>query len=226
MLGLLLVEVPAFSQNKAADKLAKEYRANIENASKLIEVDARIVECMVYPELIRYSIFRDKIEKSMLNGLYVEYGADACDFSIGPFQMKPSFVEKLEKRWNLTDSLSSRAQLYFDASIRTQYSRKERIKRISNIEYQCLYAAIFVKMILYFYPEISLVDTIDQISLISSAYNHGVIWPSNQTNNSTKLFEIIQWTNQKQFHTDIIATPFTKYQSFAKIASSHFDDIK
>ena len=51
---------------------------------------------IVFPELIRYSLFRDYLETTMLERLYVKEGTSGADFSIGHFQMKPSFAEKIE----------------------------------------------------------------------------------------------------------------------------------
>jgi hypothetical protein len=53
---------------------------------------------IVFPELIRYSALQDKIEISLLKTLYINLGEEYADFSIGPFQMKPSFAEDIHKK--------------------------------------------------------------------------------------------------------------------------------
>jgi len=52
---------------------------------------------IVFPELIRFNAIQDKIETFALQSLYVKYGKDYANFSVGPFQVKPSFAESLEK---------------------------------------------------------------------------------------------------------------------------------
>ena len=52
---------------------------------------------VVFPELIRYSLVMDLLETSAVELGYVKYGAGFTDFSIGQFQMKPSFIEHLEQ---------------------------------------------------------------------------------------------------------------------------------
>ena len=56
---------------------------------------------VVFPELIRYSALRDKIEITLLKSLYIYKGDDYADFSIGQFQMKPSFAELIHKNVQL-----------------------------------------------------------------------------------------------------------------------------
>ena len=63
-------------------------------------VDARLAEAIVFPELIRYSRWQDEIETAAVNGLYVLQGTSGANFSIGRFQMKPSFAEEVEAAWN------------------------------------------------------------------------------------------------------------------------------
>ena len=53
---------------------------------------------VVFPEIVRYSAIRDKIEITLLKALYINLGEDYADFSIGQFQMKPSFAEALHKK--------------------------------------------------------------------------------------------------------------------------------
>lgn len=51
---------------------------------------------IVSPELIRWTAFKDFFETTALELLYVKKGKTYADFSIGHFQIKPSFVEQLE----------------------------------------------------------------------------------------------------------------------------------
>lgn len=53
---------------------------------------------VVFPELVRYSALRDKMEITMLKTLYRNLGDDYANFSIGVFQIKPSFAEEIHDR--------------------------------------------------------------------------------------------------------------------------------
>jgi len=50
------------------------------------------------PEVIRFHRLSDLMEVQALRLLYADLGSDKVDFSVGLFQMKPSFIEELEKR--------------------------------------------------------------------------------------------------------------------------------
>lgn len=53
---------------------------------------------VVFPELVRYSALLDKMETTMLKTLYRNLGDDYANFSIGVFQVKPSFAEEIHER--------------------------------------------------------------------------------------------------------------------------------
>lgn len=227
MLALITLSVPAFSQYSGADSLMSKYRESIVSASERMAVDPLIVESIVYPEVMRYSALRDEIETSLVNGMYVKFGSSQGDFSIGIFQMKPSFVEKLERRWNLADSLPADAELYFNTMNRTEYVRQNRIRKMSSIMGQCVYAAVFVKLMDYYYfsgketnytPE-------ERVKLMATAYNRGVEWPSKNPTAAepTTLEQLKSFSQRKTFHTDMMATPFTKYLNYGDLAVEHYN---
>ena len=60
---------------------------------------AELAEAVVFPELVLYSALQDCIETTAVKGLYLQGGTRGADFSIGRFQMKPSFAEALERDW-------------------------------------------------------------------------------------------------------------------------------
>jgi hypothetical protein len=53
---------------------------------------------VIFPELVRYSALRDKMEITLLKALYINLGEDYANFSIGQFQMKPSFAEIIREK--------------------------------------------------------------------------------------------------------------------------------
>lgn len=61
---------------------------------------AQRLQAIVFPEIMRYNGLKDGIETESLRTLYVQFGEDYADFSIGLFQMKPCFAQQL-----LPDSL-------------------------------------------------------------------------------------------------------------------------
>lgn len=62
------------------------------------DISYLVAMAIVFPELVRYSALRDRMEITLLKTLYINLGDDYADFSIGPFQMKPSFAESVREQ--------------------------------------------------------------------------------------------------------------------------------
>jgi hypothetical protein len=152
---------------------------------------------IIFPELIRYSSIRDKIETAALKSLYLQYGKYYADFSIGQFQMKPSFAEDIEKEyirwkgWSIegTDTSSCAA------------SRKERIKRLNSTEGQVRYLCMFIKLMKRNLQQFSVLDKKEEVSLMAAAYNYGF----------RADIKTLKEISQKRFFYTGIIPPATKY---------------
>src|SRR5690349_1204457 len=71
------------------DQLIAKYAARY-------EVPPKEIKAIIFPELIRYNAVFDALEIESLKFLYVSEGTDYANFSVGFFQMKPSFAEMVE----------------------------------------------------------------------------------------------------------------------------------
>ena len=97
---------------------------------------------IVFPEMIRWSAFKDFFETKSLETLYVVGGKSAADFSIGHFQMKPSFIENLEKYVAENSSLHHLNYIIpFQSS--DEKRRSERVKRLKQFKWQLRYAQVY-----------------------------------------------------------------------------------
>jgi len=142
--------------------------------SASFNTDPEIIMPVLFPEAIRYSIIRDYLETKSLELAYVYAGA--ADFSIGYFQMKPSFVENLEQTiLRYPDKLGKYDSLLISGRIQLQDIRKERIDRLKRLEYQVVYANCLYDILKIFHPEIFSLDKAYQIKFISTAFNHGFL---------------------------------------------------
>lgn len=83
---------------KKAMTFEKENRGWIEPLLAKNNISYPLAISIVFPELVRYSALRDKMEISLLKTLYVNLGDEYADFSIGQFQMKPSFAEMIHEK--------------------------------------------------------------------------------------------------------------------------------
>ncbi len=128
---------------EAVDLLTKQKTA-IQQISRTCNAPTHEALAVVFPELIRWSAFQNFLETEVLEARYVSGGAAAADFSIGYFQMKPSFVESLE--------LEIAAQPIFKG-FDYQYclikdknlteTRQIRLARLQQTEWQLRYAHVF-----------------------------------------------------------------------------------
>ncbi|MFP4506702.1 MAG: hypothetical protein ACLFOZ_18445 [Cyclobacteriaceae bacterium] len=126
------------------------------------------------PEIIRYHYFRNFLETASLELLYVEQGSEVIDFSIGPFQMKPSFVEKLEKKIFFLDLAGDLCRLAEYNKGNPRQIRQERLRRMQQAAYQEAYLRAFRAYCERHYADY-LCDktTEEQLGFMATVYNLG-----------------------------------------------------
>jgi len=177
----------------------------------LFEVDSRMAEAIVFPELIRYSMWQDEIEQAAVNGLYVSKGTQGANFSVGRFQMKPSFAEEVEKEWNR----SALAQAYgFVFNIQQNAeARRSRIRRLVTTEGQCRYLAIFIRLQLLRHPQLQQLSPEEQVGCLATIYNGSF---------TASWTDVIKGRHASHYHTDVIRTRHTQFYCYADIAVAAF----
>jgi hypothetical protein len=129
---------------------------------------------VIFPELVRFSALREKMEVTLLKALYVNLGDDYADFSIGFFQMKPSFAGMIREQANSDPELKSEVKFkgksdYADIKA----FRKEIIADLEDPKTQLIYLIAFLKICEKRYP-ITGKDEEEKIKFISTAYNYGI----------------------------------------------------
>jgi len=157
-----------------AEEHYRSIRSDINRQSLAYNTDSLMISAILSPELVRYSIYRDFFETKVLEFYYVRDGVQAADFSIGIFQMKPSFVEQLEaevvKQKELKNKYDSLLQ-YEPEEI--QAIRQERLNRLKNKTWQIRYANCFFSLMEIKFKKIVFKTNEDKLKFYASAYNHG-----------------------------------------------------
>lgn len=153
----------------SAINYVKEHHDEWSREFEQFDVDPRLAVAIVFPELIRYSMWQDEIERAAVNGLYVGKGTDGANFSIGRFQMKPSFAEEIEQEWNRS-SLSKEYGFVFNLQQNNE-ARRSRIRRLSNMQGQCRYLAIFIRLLQQRHPQLEQLSEKEQVCFLATAYN-------------------------------------------------------
>lgn len=191
----------------SAINYVKEHHDEWSREFEQFDVDPRLAVAIVFPELIRYSMWQDEIERAAVNGLYVSKGTDGANFSIGRFQMKPSFAEEIEQEWNRS-SLSKEYGFVFNLQQNNE-ARRSRIRRLSNMQGQCRYLAIFIRLLQQRHPQLEQLPEKEQVCFLATAYNRSF---------TASFQQIKKIQHERHFHTDVIKTHSTCLYCYADIA--------
>ena len=129
------------------------------------------------PELIRYSLFRDYFETGALELLYTRHGSSGADFSIGPFQMKPSFAEGLESALADHPELRLKYPALLPGTASTQAERKLRLNRLKNQQMQLKYLQACYDYLNIRFEQKEFESESHRIAFFATAYNSGIDKP-------------------------------------------------
>lgn len=138
------------------------------------DIPDKELKAIVFPELIRYNSFFNALEIESLKYLYVNEGKSYADFSVGYFQMKPSFGEMVEQ-----DALVLLPAKYLMESgwkltqTDDEVSRMARVKRLSNVRHQLIYLCAFYKICASRFKDKDISSAEERVRLFSTCYNAG-----------------------------------------------------
>jgi hypothetical protein len=147
----------------------------IADSLRLPPVGTRIALAIVFPEIIRFKSLEDKIQVRAIKVLYVQYGRKYADFSVGHFQMKPTFAEQIERNYNRLFSADEKAAAEiasFDAGDSSRL-RKERVTRLDDPHGQARYLRLFMMIMYKLYGNLKFVDDLEKLRFYATAYNAG-----------------------------------------------------
>ncbi|MFY0628431.1 MAG: hypothetical protein JXR07_19195 [Reichenbachiella sp.] len=137
-------------------------------------MDPLVIKSVVFPELLRYSLVRDFLETEIVAWGYVDQEAGFADFSIGHFQMKPSFVEDLESRLCQSNQMDLYQPLLIYRASNARNIRAERVKRIQDLAYQIRYLCSFISIAREQIKELSCLTSVEQVRYLATLYNSGL----------------------------------------------------
>jgi hypothetical protein len=157
---------------------------------------------VIFPELVRYSALRDKIEITLLKALYINLGEEYANFSIGPFQMKPTFAEMI--RENAAGAMGGKGAKLF--KIRSSYDdvksfRASIVSDLENPQAQLNYLIAFIKICEDNF-NLKLKDDNERVKFLATAYNYG-FWK--------KEGQIEKMSEERYFRTTILKTENYSY---------------
>lgn len=148
------------------------HKADFEVAAKKAGVSPRFLFAVVAPEVSQFGSLMNKAQTYTLKVLYAQNGKAYADFSIGMFQMKPSFVEQLEVCVGKDKTLLAEfPDVRLPADSRD--TRVERIKRLDSLEWQMTYLTLFCRVVEWRFSNTSFATEEDKLRFYANAYNRG-----------------------------------------------------
>jgi len=185
----------------------KKHKEKFEGAAKITGLASSFIYAIVAPELSQFSYLSDKLESYSLKVMYVQGGAEYANFSIGYFQMKPSFVERLEE-FVQADSLLRRK--YGDCLFikpQERAARVTRIDRLSTNEWQIKYLEIFCDVVQKRFKDIVFSNYEERLQFFAAAYNCG-FYKSEQQIKKTEQLALFPHFSQKKFRYSYLSKLF------------------
>lgn len=137
-----------------------------------VEEERLLIYSIVAPEVSQYNVFRDFFE---VKALQVKYVKDrSCDYSVGCFQMKPSFAESLESEIAKSETLRGKYGKMFSYKAKSAADkRSERVERLSSVEWQIKYLAVFVEVARQRTANWSIKGDAERLRCWATLYNSG-----------------------------------------------------
>lgn len=152
------------------------------NLHNLSDEEKIMAMAIVAPEISQFSSVMDFVELRALFISYRNFGKG--DFSVGYFQMKPSFVETLETEIMKNNKLKSRYSSFIPNG-GDKSKREQRLKRLSSLEWQLKYLEVFFEIAKLKTASIKFKDQEDKLKYFATLYNSGI-------NSSSKRVEEMQ----------------------------------
>lgn len=184
----------------------ERYSGYVSREGDKYDIDFREAMAVVFPELLRYSALRGRMEITLLKALYINLGDEYADFSVGRFQMKPSFAEQI-RGFILTPEGKRYRNLLGNNSPK-KGSREYRASIISDMEdirRQFNYLVIFIKACEKTHKQLPS-EGAGRVSFIASAYNTGF---------RKSAEEINLMTERKFFTTHLSGPPYYSYSDIS-----------
>jgi len=156
-----------------AKNFYNEHKKQIEKAAKSVNLQPEMFFAIVAPEFTQYSYLSNKLETYSLKVLYVQFGKSYSDFSIGCFQMKPSFIELLEKTIAADENLKPKYDSCLFVNPDEREARVARIDRLNTIEWQIFYLTVFCDILQKRFNNLTFSTTDEKLRFYATAYNCG-----------------------------------------------------
>lgn len=157
-----------------AEEFVRENRLWMEQILKENDIQYDLAVAVIFPELVRYSALRDKMETTLLKALYINLGGEYANFSIGRFQIKPSFAEiiRTESAETPVRKLNIRFQQPYEFDHISNY-RKSIVADLEDTKTGFSYIVAFIKICERKFRTGKMHEE-ERLLFLATAYNYGI----------------------------------------------------
>jgi hypothetical protein len=190
---------------KKAQAFEKDNRSWMEPVLAKNHISYPLAIAIIFPELVRYSALRDKMEITLLKALYVNLGEDYGNFSIGQLQMKPTFAEIIREQAPF--AMGRRSGITFkkesDFDDIKEY-RKSIVTDLEDPKIQFNYLVAFMKICEKSFKT-DRMDELSQLKFLATAYNYGIDKSASQIESmmDKKFFNIKLFNSENYSYADV-----------------------
>ncbi len=188
-----------------AEEFIRDNEPWMKQISEKYNVSYKLSLAVVFPELVRYSALRDRMEQTLLKTLYISLGDEYADFSVGRFQMKPSFAEAINENAHL---LKGRLGKFFPDQEKYKPAWKYRsavVKYLENTQSQYLYLIAFMKICAKNF-DLGVMNEEEKVKFLSTAYNFSF---------QKSFAEVNSMIDRKFFTTKLVTSEYYSYSDIS-----------
>jgi hypothetical protein len=185
-----------------AKEFFSEHESQFEAAAKTSGLSSKFLFSIVAPEISQYSYLSNKVETYSLKVFYVQKGSTYANFSIGIFQMQPSFIESMENYIIADKCLKVKFAKFLFEKPNKRQTRVERIKRLNDVEWQIDYLALFCVIINHKFADTTFTTEENKLHFYANAYNSG-FHRTEEALKSVKGSYFPHFSKQKYKYSDI-----------------------
>lgn len=159
--------------------------------------ESRMAQAIVMPEVAMYTKLGGQMEYRTLCLMYILHSK--AEFSIGLFQMKPSFVEQLEQQLAADKNLKRKYAKLFIHKRNARECRKIRMDRMMQLKWQTRYLAAFVDICKQKTANIHFTSTQELLRHWATLYNAGLHRSAADVNRLQRLKQFPHFRNKYNY---------------------------
>ena len=164
---------------QAIEFLSHHRELKEELGQHLTEEETLMAMAIVAPELSQFSKYEDKVQTRIMARMYVQQGRG--NFSIGYFQMKPSFAEQIERVVAVDERLKkeykeliTKEKRRGKEDERKREERYDRLERLASLGWQTKYLSAFVAIVREWTKDIEFETDEEKVRYWATLYNAGI----------------------------------------------------